>query len=413
MAKKRVVVTGLGVLTSIGNDVEAFCQGLKEGKNGVSKLETIEMSAGTEAIKVKDCMADKGGQIFDLAALDCENYGKTLAFARKAVSEAIVDSDLDIRNDQDLGIVIGTSLGNFEYVEKSIYDSLNEKGISSKVSADDWMKSNIGNVATTIAEEYSLKGPKLTISTACAAGTNSLAYAYELIKKGYCDKVLTGGADSIYSISFAGFASLMSLTRDYPKPFDKNRDGLVLGEGAGILVLEDEKSALKRGADIYAEVTGYSLGNDAYHVTSPNPDGSGLYRCMEQCLKNSGMKAEDVQHVNAHGTGTRANDIMELKVINELFKENTYPVYVTSNKSMFGHCLGAAGSIEAVSTILSIKHNFIPPTINTSDVLKIEGSEESVVELVCGQMIAADISFALSNSAAFAGNIAVIGFKKY
>lgn len=413
MAKKGVVVTGLGVITSIGNDIESFLKGLKEGKNGVSKLESIDMSVEAEAIMVKDCMADKGGQIFDIASLDCENYGKTLAFARKALSEAIDDSGLDIREDKDIGIVIGTSLGNFEYVEKSVYDSLNENGISSKDSADFWMKSNIGNVATSIAEEYSLMGPKLTISTACAAGTNSLAYAYELIKAGYCNKVLTGGADSIYSISFAGFASLMTLTRDYPKPFDKNRDGLVLGEGACILVLENEESALKRGADIYAEVTGYSLGNDAYHVTSPDPSGSGLSRCMEQCLEKSGMKAEDVQHVNAHGTGTSANDIMELKVIDDLFGENKNKVYVTSNKSMFGHCLGAAGSIEAVSTILSIKHGFIPPIINTSDILEYEGSGESMVELVNGQLIETDVNFALSNSAAFAGNIAVIGFKKY
>lgn len=408
MKKEKVVITGLGVICSIGADTSDFLESLKRGKNGISELRSIE---------TKDCMTTKGGEVKHIDSLHTDIYGKTLGFTRKAVAEAIEDSGLDLA-EQNIGLVLGSSLGNFEFMEDSIFSRQKNQGITTKKDAVNWQKGCLSNLSAAIAEEYSLNGPKVIVSTACAAGTNSLAYAYELIKKGYCSKVITGGADSIYSISLTGFSSLMNVTKDFPRPFDEHRDGLALGEGAGIMIFETEAGALRRNAKIYAEVAGYALGNDAYHVTSPHPEGEGIYRTMLQCIKNSGAALEDVRFVNTHGTGTKANDEMEFKAITRLFKDNSKPVYVSSNKSMFGHCLGAAGSIEAISTVLSIRYGFIPPTINSQTLLKIGENEEntrkhSAIKFVFGEMVETEVGFALSNSAAFAGNLATIGFRKY
>lgn len=401
MKNRRVVVTGLGVICSIADNVQDFLEGLKVGRNGITKLEFNETD---------NCITDKGAEIKSLRS--CQE-GKTLTFALKAADEAVIDSGLlDFFRDSS-SVVIGTSLGNFEFLEQSIKNAIADGRIKTETNAFNWERGSLSNISAAIACKYNINGIKITVSTACAAGTNSIAYAYELIKKGYINVAIAGGADAIYSISLTGFSSLMSLTKEYPKPFAEDRDGLALGEGAGILILEEEENALKRKAKIYAELTGYALCNDAYHITSPDPKGNGAYFGMCKCLEKSGVKKEDVQYVNAHGTGTRANDLMELQAIERLFGENKNPVYVSSNKSMFGHCLGAAGSIEAISTILSVKYNFVPPTINTGNIMKVNELGTNVVKVVTGEKISTEINFALSNSFAFAGNVAVLGIKKY
>lgn len=402
MKERRVVITGMGVVCAIGDNIQAFLDGLQKGRNGITKLEMIDTS---------NCLTDKGGEVKSLGSCK-EQAGRTLSFALKAADEAVVDSGL-AAVPADSSVVIGTSLGNFEFLEASIYNAVKDGGIKTKNDALNWEKGSLSNIPAAIARKFNLNGLKLTISTACAAGGNSIAYAYELVKKGYCSVAVAGGTDSIYSISLTGFSSLMSLTRDYPKPFAENRDGLTLGEGAGILILEEKENALQRKAKIYAEIAGYALRNDAYHITSPDPKGSGAYSGMLECIKNSKVKKDEVRYINAHGTGTKANDIMELRAIERLFGDNKKPVYVSSNKSMFGHCLGAAGSIEAISTVLSITNGFVPPTINIEIPLRFGEQGKSAVKIVAGEKISADINFALSNSFAFAGNVATLGFKKY
>jgi 3-oxoacyl-[acyl-carrier-protein] synthase II len=338
-----------------------------------------------------------------------------LAFAEKALSEALSDSKIDLETERCVGIVMGTSLGNFEFLEKTIKNRKKTGRIIDKEDAKNWQRGCLGNIAAEIAKKYKIDGPKFTISTACAAGTNSISYAYELIRTGLCDVVITGGTDSIYSISYTGFSSLMSLTAAYVKPFDEKRDGLALGEGAGILILESEQHAIKRKAHIYAEVAGYAINNNAYHVTSPDPEGKGAYTGMEMCIEKCGFSKNDVDYINTHGTGTNANDISEIRAIRSLFKNNTKPIFVSSNKSLFGHCLGAAGSVEAISTILSICNDFIPPTINTDEIIKPDDENEinKNIVVVLGEKKDTVVNCAISNSFAFGGNIAIIGFKKY
>jgi 3-oxoacyl-[acyl-carrier-protein] synthase II len=403
MNNRKVVITGLGVVSAIGDNVAAFTQGLKNGINGISVIESMDTTG---------CLTDKGGEVKKTDSLNSDTYGRTLAFALKALNEAADDSGLDLSCEPNTAVILGSSLGNFEFMQASIYSRVKNGRIKTKFDASNGQRGCLSNIAAAISEKYGLNGPKLMISTACAAGTNSVGYAYELIKKGYCDIAVTGGADSLYSISLTGFSSLMSLTTGSPKPFDESRDGLTLGEGAGILILESEEHAKRRQAKVYAEITGYALCNDAYHVTSPDPEGNGAYRGMKQCIEKSGLTLEDISYINAHGTGTKANDIAEWKAIMRLFGHTGHEVYVSSNKSMFGHCLGAAGSIEAVSTVLSICLNFVPPTINTVQPIHLDSGNDCV-HLVLDRCIDAEINCAISNSFAFAGNIATICFKKY
>lgn len=400
MNNRRVVVTGMGVICSIGNNISEFKEGLQSGKNGIRKIDYID---------TEGCSNDKGGEIKDIERLEVEKHSKTMSFILKALEEAIEDSGLNIE-DKNIGVILGSILGKFEFFEKSVCSARKNNGIKNKEDAVNWQKGCLSNIAAEICEIYGFNGPKFIVSTACAAGTNSIAYGYDLIKKGYCDFVIVGGADSLQRVSMTGFSSLMALSPSVTKPFDVNRDGLALGEGAGILILETMESALKRNAKIYTEISGYALCNDAYHVTAPDPEGKGAYYGMVKCLENSGLKPGDIDYINAHGTGTKANDLSEFKAINRLFGNNPNNIYISSNKSLFGHCLGSAGSIEAVSTILSIFYDFIPPTINIENPINLESN--SPVKLVLKEMVATRVNYAMSNSFAFAGNIATIVFKK-
>ena len=265
-------------------------------------------------------------------------------------------------------------------------------------------------VCDIISKKYDLCGPVFTTSTACAAGTNSIGIAFDSIRYGHTDAMICGGVDPLSRISINGFNALKSLSaQGLVRAFSQERDGLIIGEGAGIVVLEEYEHAIERNASIYGEVVGYAISNDAYHMTTPDPNGGGAIRSIESCIKDAGLDKEMVDYINAHGTGTVYNDRMEIKAIRDVFGEAAEHLCISSNKGMIGHMLGAAGSIEFIATILSLLHQFVPPTINYESC--IEGGEH--YEFAPNKWIPRKIEYALSNSFAFAGNGASIMLKRY
>ena len=411
--ERRVVITGLGVVSPVGNGKEEFWNNLLAGKPGVGPI--TQFDATDFPVKIAGEVKD-----FDPVALagdrkTVRHMDRYTQFAVAAAKMAVADAKMDMtKEDPDMaGTLIGTGIGGIHVMEDTILQI--EKRGPGKVNpfAKPMMISNMasGQVSITLG----LRGPVLTDVTACASGTNSIGLAARLIKYGDADIMIAGGAEAAVSKApMAGFAAMKALSsRDCPPeeascPFDAGRDGFVLGEGSGVLVLEELEHAKKRGAHIYAELAGYGSNGDAYHITAPRPGGELAYLCMEKALKDAHTKPEEVDYINAHGTSTRLNDLNETSAIKALLGKHAYEIPVNSTKSMTGHLLGAAGAIEAVVCALSIENNKVHPTINLK-----ERDPECDLDYVTEGARDVKINVAMSNSFGFGGHNAVIVMRRY
>lgn len=411
--ERRVVITGLGVVSPVGNGKEEFWNNLLAGKPGVGPI--TQFDATDFPVKIAGEVKD-----FDPVALagdrkTVRHMDRYTQFAVTAAKMAVADAKLDMtKEDPDMaGTLIGTGIGGIHVMEDTILQI--EKRGPEKVNpfAIPMMIANMasGQVSITLG----LRGPVLTDVTACASGTNSIGLAARLIKYGDADIMIAGGAEAAVSKApMAGFAAMKALSsRDCPPeeascPFDAGRDGFVLGEGSGVLVLEEIEHAKKRGAHIYAELAGYGSNGDAYHITAPRPGGELAYLCMEKALKDAHTKPEEVDYINAHGTSTRLNDLNETSAIKALLGKHAYEIPVNSTKSMTGHLLGAAGAIEAVVCALSIENNKVHPTINLK-----ERDPECDLDYVTEGARDVKINVAMSNSFGFGGHNAVIVMRRY
>lgn len=411
--ERRVVITGLGVVSPVGNGKEEFWNNLLAGKPGVGPI--TQFDATDFPVRIAGEVKD-----FDPVALAGErktvrHMDRYTQFAVAAGKMAVADAKLDMtkENPDMAGTLIGTGIGGIHVMEDTILQI--EKRGPGKVNpfAIPMMIANMasGQVSITLG----LRGPVLTDVTACASGTNSIGLAARLIKYGDADIMIAGGAEAAVSKApMAGFAAMKALSsRDCPPeeascPFDAGRDGFVLGEGSGVLVLEELEHAKKRGAHIYAELAGYGSNGDAYHITAPRPGGELAYLCMEKALKDAHTKPEEVDYINAHGTSTHLNDLNETSAIKALLGKHAYEIPVNSTKSMTGHLLGAAGAIEAVVCALSIENNKVHPTINLK-----ERDPECDLDYVTEGARDVKINVAMSNSFGFGGHNAVIVMRRY
>lgn len=411
LQENRVVVTGLGALSPIGIGKEKFWAALTAGTNGIEKITHFDPTGYTSQIagEVQD---------FDPAQFidkkEIKRMDRYTQFALAAARLALDDANLKDIDSQRAGVFVGAGIGGMNTLHNQ-YEKLFSKG-PSRISPF-FIPMMIANMAAgNIAIAFKLQGPCECIVTACASATNSIGDAYRVIQRGEADVMLAGGSEAAISpAGVAGFASMKALCADHnddpahaSRPFDKNRSGFVMGEGAGIIVLEKLEYAQARGAHIYAEVVGYGRNDDAYHITTPAPGGITQARCMKLALDDANLKPEEIDYINAHGTSTQFNDRSETEAIKNLFGAHAYKLAVSSTKSMTGHMLGAAGGIEAVATILSIEHDLVHPTINyeTPD----EGLDLNYVPNVAQ---ARTVNAALSNSFGFGGHNACLVFKKF
>lgn len=407
----RVVITGMGAVTPIGNNVEDFWKSLKSGANGIDSITAFD----TENYKAKLAAEVKDFNPEDyLDKREVRRMDRFCHFAIAASKQAVENSKLDLENidKERFGVIVGSGIGGFKTFEKEC-ETLVTKG-PRKVSPM-FVPMMIGNMAAgNIAIQFGAKGSTLDIVTACATASNSIGEAFRMIKHGYLDLAIAGGTEaSITPLGVAGFIALTALSNSEDKnrasiPFDKERNGFVMGEGAGMLVLESLEHAQNRGALIYGEVVGYGSTCDAYHITSPSPDGEGGARAMLLAIKEGNIKKEEVGYINAHGTGTPYNDKFETIGIKLAFGDHAKDLVVSSTKSMTGHLLGAAGGVEAIASIKAIQEGFIPPTIN----LNIP-DEECDLDYVANVGRKKDIKYAISNSLGFGGHNASLLFKKW
>jgi len=410
--KRRVVVTGLGVVSPVGTGIDKFWSSIKNGVSGVDTITKFDVNGFSTKIaaEVKDFKAEDF-----IDKKEAKRMDRYTQFAMAAAKMAIADSNLDLDkvNKERFGIVLGVGIGGMETLEDQA-KVLASKGCG-RISPF-FVPMMIANMAAgQIAIMTGAKGINFTTVTACASATNAIGSAFRSIQWGDADIVITGGAEAaITPLALAGFCSMKALStrNDDPKgasrPFDAERDGFVMGEGAGLLVLESLEHALERGAPIYAEVGGYGLTADAYHITAPAPNGEGGARAMKIAIADAGVLPQDLDYINAHGTSTLYNDKFETMAIKEVFGEHAKKLAVSSTKSMTGHLLGAAGGIEAAILALSIKDSFIPPTINYTTV-----DPECDLDYVPNKGRKCNVNCAISNSFGFGGHNASILFKKY
>ncbi len=411
--KRKVVITGIGVISPIGNDIETFWNNLINGKSGIDKITKItDLEGFTSKIagEVKDFNPDE--------YIDKKNQKRmdlVTQYAVHATGQALKYANLK-EGDYDperAGSVVASGIGGSVTWEQQHRNLLN-KG-PRRVSPFFIPMMIINSIPGYIAIMYNLKGPNFATVSACASSGHAIAEAMNLIRFGYADIMITGGTEaSITPLAVAGFCSIQALSKrnDDPqhasRPFDKDRDGFVISEGSAILVLEEEQHAIKRGAPIIAEITGFGMTDDAYHITAPEPQGLGAARAMKLAVEDSGMNIEDVDYINAHGTSTQLNDIMETNAIKNALKDHAYKINVSSTKSMTGHLLGAASAIEAVATVLTIKEGIIPPTINLDN-----PDEGCDLNYTPNKAEKKEINFALSNSLGFGGHNITLAFRKY
>lgn len=412
MNRKRVVITGIGVISPIGIGKDSFFKSLKEGQSGVDIITKFD----TEGLSTKIAAEVKGFEPTDfIDKKEAKRMDRYTQFAVAASKMAVLDASLDLNTiDEDrFGVCIGSGIGGLETLENQ-YKVMIEKG-PGRVSPF-FIPMMISNIAAGhISMTFKAKGPNMTVVTACASGTNAIGEAFKVIQRNDADIMITGGTEaSITPVAIAGFCSMKALSarNEEPKrasrPFDKDRDGFIMGEGSGILVLEDLEHAIKRGARIYGEVVGYGSSADAYHITAPAPEGEGAYKAMKKAVQDANINPEKIDYINAHGTSTELNDKFETMAIKRLLGDYSYKVPISSTKSMTGHLLGAAGGIEAIACLMAINEGIIPPTINyeTKD-------ENCDLDYVPNQARNAEVSYAMSNSLGFGGHNATIILKKY
>ena len=407
---RRVVVTGMGAITPIGNSVEEFWNGIKEGKTGfgpITYFDTADYRCKLAA-EVKDF--DPAQYMDKKSARRMEQFCQ---FAVAAAGQAISDAGLDMEQEDPymVGCSVGSGIGSLQAMERE-YDRLKEKG-PGRVGPMlvPLMISNMAAGNVSIA--YGLKGKSLNVVTACATGTHSIGEAYRTIQYGDADVMIAGGTESsITPIGIAGFSALtaLSFSEDPERasiPFDKERNGFVMGEGSAIVVLEELEHAKRRGAKIYAELTGYGCSSDAYHITSPAEDGSGAATAMLNALKDGGVEPEELTYINAHGTSTHHNDLFETRAIKLAFGEHAYDLKINSTKSMVGHLLGAAGAVEFVTCVKEIQEGYIHRTVGLRE------TEEELDLNYCRDSYKEEVPYALTNSLGFGGHNASLLLKKY
>ncbi len=407
----RVVITGLGAVTPIGNNVEEFWQGVKQQKVGIAPITKFDTSDYKVhlAAEVKGFVAKEH--------MDFKAARRMSAFSQYAVAaakEAIQDANFDITKEDPyrVGVSVGSGIGGLSEIEKES-DKLAKKG-PSRVSPL-FVPMMISNMAAgNIAIQYGLKGKNINVVTACATGTHSIGEAFRAIQYGEADVMLAGGAESsITPIGVAGFTALTALTTEEDPmrasiPFDKERSGFVMGEGAGVIVLESLDHALARGAKIYAELVGYGATCDAYHITSPIEDGSGAAKAMQNAMEDAAVQPEQIDYINAHGTSTHHNDLFETKAIKTALGDFASKVKISSTKSMIGHLLGAAGAVEFIVCVKSIEDGFVHPTVGYQ-----VPDEECDLDYVVNGPVEMDVNYVLTNSLGFGGHNASLLVKKY
>ena len=409
---RRVVVTGVGLITPLGIGVENTWSALCAGKSGIAEISRFDASAYQTRIaaEVKDFKAEDF-----MPKKEAKRNEPFISYAMAATRMAIEDAGLviDSTNENRIGVVTGCGLGGLSFMEDTILTVANR---GPRRVSPFFIPMMIGNMAPgMISIHFGAKGPNLSIATACAAGAHAVGDSFKMVQNGVVDAMITGGTEAVVSPSaIAGFNAMKALStrNDEPekasRPFDRDRDGFVIGEGSGILILEALDYALKRGAPIYAEMVGFGLTGDGYHMTSPCPDGDGAVRCMQAALDDAGLAAEQVDYINAHGTSTELNDLYETRAVKSVLKDHAYKVAISSTKSMTGHLLGGAGGIETVFTALSVNHDTIPPTINYEN-----PAEEIDLDYVPNTARQVPVNVAMTNSFGFGGTNATLILKKY
>ncbi|MEE2773077.1 MAG: beta-ketoacyl-ACP synthase II [Bacteroidota bacterium] len=415
MELKRVVVTGLGALTPIGNNLDEYWDGLVNGKSGSAPITYFD----TEKFKTKFACELKNFNPLDY--FDRKEVRRLDRFAQYALvssDEAIKDSgiDLDKVNKYRVGVIWGAGIGGLETFQDEVINFA--QGDGSPRFNPFFIPKMIADIAPgNISIRHGFMGANYTTVSACASSANAMIDALNNIRLGYSDMIVTGGSEAAVTIAgMGGFNAMHALStrNETPetasRPFDATRDGFVLGEGAGALILEEYEHAKARGAKIYAEVLGGGLSSDAYHMTAPHPEGDGVVAVMENCLRNAGLKPEDVDAINTHGTSTPLGDVAELKAISKVFGEHAKHININSTKSMTGHLLGAAGAIEAIASILSMKNGIIPPTINHETV---DENIDPELNLTLNKAQKRDIEVVMSNTFGFGGHNACVAFKKF
>ncbi len=410
MSKRRVVVTGLGIVCPVGNDVASAWDGILCGKSGMAAVTAFDVSAYATQFSaaVKD---------FDITGYmtpkDARKMDEFIHYGMAAGIQAITDSGFDVteENAERIGVAIGSGIGGLPAIERQ-RDTLVNSG-PRKVSPFFVPSSIINMISGNLSIRYGLQGPNYAIVTACTTGTHNIGDAARLIEYGDADIMVAGGAEmATCPLGLAGFgaARALSTRNDSPetasRPWDVDRDGFVLGDGAGVLVLEEYEHAKKRGANIYCELAGFGMSGDAFHMTMPAKNGDGARRCMQQALKNGGIAVDTVNYINAHGTSTPAGDMVEVQAVKNTFGDHAYSLVMSSTKSMTGHLLGAAGGIEAVFTVLSIRDQVAPPTMNIEQLDP--GCDIDVAANAAREM---PINVALSNSFGFGGTNGTVVFK--
>lgn len=414
MQLKRVVVTGMGALTPIGNNIEEYWEGLVNGKSGSAPVTYYD----TEKFKVKFACELKNYNPEDF--FDRKEARKLDKFAQYALvssDEAIIDSKLDLETIDKfrVGVIWGAGIGGLETFQNEVMNFA--QGDGTPRFNPFFIPKMIADIAPgNISIKHGFMGPNYTTVSACASAANAMIDALNYIRLGYCDVIVTGGSEAAVTIAgMGGFGAMHALStrNESPetasRPFDATRDGFVLGEGAGALILEEYEHAKARGAKIYAEVVGGGLSSDAYHMTAPHPDGIGVVQVMKNCLRDAGLKPEDVDAINTHGTSTPLGDVAELKAISEVFGEHAPNININSTKSMTGHLLGAAGAIEAIASILAMQHGIVPPTINHTTV---DENIDPKLNLTLNKAQKREVNVALSNTFGFGGHNACVVFKK-
>lgn len=406
---RRVVVTGMGAITPVGNDVETMWANMLAGVNGVEKITAFDTSdlkvhlAGT----VKNFEPEKYIEKRELRKLDiyCQY---AIAAAQQAVDDSGILGNID---EERFGVYIGTGIGGLHSFVNNV-TALNEGG-PRKVSPF-FIPMMIGNIATgNVAIRFNAKGVSLSVMSACATGTHSIGEAFHAIKDGYADAIIAGGTESVIApLTIAGFQNMKALSTNKDpetasRPFDKNRDGFVMGEGAGMLVLEEYEHAKARGAKIYAEFAGYGNTCDAHHVTAPDPEGAGLARAIKIAMAEADTTDDDQLYINAHGTSTHLNDLTETMAFKSALGEKAYDANISSTKSMTGHMLGATGAIEAIVSVLTLRDGMIPPTIHLN-----EQDEELDLNYTPNKAVKRDVTVAASTNLGFGGHDACVVFKK-
>lgn len=407
---RRVVITGMGAVTPIGNNVTETWESVKHGKCGINKITHYDTTGRKVKVagEVKNLNLEEHVDKRELRKMD-----KFSAFALIAAKEAVKDADISFEKDSDrCGVIVSSGIGGLGTIEVEHSKGL-EKGFD-RISPY-FIPSSISNMAAgRIAIDHGIHGMCNCVVTACAGGTNAIGDSFRYIRDGYAEVMLCGGTESsITEFGIGGFTSLKALSESEDPmrasiPFDKERNGFVMGEGAGILVLEELEHALARNAKIYGEVVGYGANCDAYHITAPLADGSGAAKCMQLAMQDAGIEADKISYINAHGTSTPMNDKGETLAVKKAFGEAAAKVMMSSTKSMTGHLLGASGAIEAVITTLAVKEGFVPATINYSI-----PDEECDLDIVANEGRNVEMEYAMSNSLGFGGHNASIIIKKY